>query len=159
MKYVVLAGLAVGLAAGCAQDGGMGGMSDDPVAARKATMKGFGGNMKAIGDFVKENKGSAADVAARAKAMVASADKLKGMFPAKTSMEDMAGKTRAKANIWTQAAAFDQAVEIFKVYAGRLAEAAETGNKASIGAAMGALGKSGCGGCHSDFRGPEPKST
>ena len=79
------------------------------------------------------------------------------LFPKGTSLKDMPGKTRAKPEIWTKMAAFDQAANIFAVYATRVADAAGSGDRKAIGAAMGQLGKRGCGGCHSDFRGPKPK--
>ena len=54
-------------------------------------------------------------------------------------------------------ASFKQAADIMSVYALKLADAAGSGDKKAMGAAMGQLGKKGCGGCHSDFRGPKPK--
>ena len=79
------------------------------------------------------------------------------MFPKGTSSKDRPGQTRAKPNIWAKKAAFDQAADIFVVYADRLAAAAGTGDKKAVGAAMGQLGRRVCGGCHSNFRGPKPK--
>lgn len=132
-------------------------MSMDPVSSRKGMMKGFGGNMKAMGGFLKTGKGSAADVESRARRMAGSADQIKKLFPKGTSSKDMPGKTRAKPAIWAKKAAFDQAADMMAVYASRMADAAAKGDKKAMGAAMANLGKRGCGGCHSDFRGPKPK--
>ncbi len=54
-------------------------------------------------------------------------------------------------------AAFKQAADMMSVYALKVADAAGSGDKKAMGAAMGQLGKKGCGGCHKDFRGPKPK--
>ena len=117
-KYFVLAALAAGLLAACA-DMGM----QDPIKARQGIMKSNGGNMKAIGAFLKTGQGSAADVAARARKMAADAKALKGLFPLGTSATDMPGKTRAKADIWKRRPAFEQAADIMAAYAMKLAEA------------------------------------
>lgn len=152
LKSIVLLAAAIGLLTSCA-----GFSARYAIGERQGVMKSYGGDMKAIGGFLKKGQGSAADVAARARKMAGSTDRLKGMFPKGTSSTDLPGKTRAKPAIWKKKAAFDQAADIMKVYAMRLAVAADSGDKKKIGAATGALGKRGCGGCHSDFRGPKPK--
>ncbi len=155
-KNIVILALAMGLLTSCA----------DPIQERKGLMRSNGGNMKAIGAFLKTGKGSAADVATRARKISANAEMMKGLFPAGTSSKDKPGQTRAKPSIWAKRAihnqaedkaAFNNAAEIMSVYALKLAAAADTGDKKAIGAAMGQLGKSGCGGCHKFFRGPKPK--
>lgn len=161
LKSIVSLALAAGLLAACA--GGL----DGPVQARKNLMRNNNGNVKAIGAFLKTGKGSTADVASRARMIAANARKIKGLFPKGTSSKDLPGQTRAKPAIWAKRsihnqaedmAAFKQAADMMGVYAMKLAEAADTGDKKAIGAALGQLGKRGCGGCHGDFRGPRPKS-
>ncbi len=160
LKTIVSLALASGLLAACA------GGPDDPVQARKNLMRNNNANVKAIGAFLKTGKGSTADVASRARMVAGNAQKIKGLFPMGTSLKDLPGKTRAKPNIWAkrsihnqaeEMAAFKQAADIMGVYAMKLAAAADTGDKKAIGAALGQLGKRGCGGCHSDFRGPRKK--
>ncbi len=155
-KNIVILALAMGLLTSCA----------DPIQERKNLMRSNGGNMKAIGAFLKTGKGSAADVATRARKIADNAKQISSLFPAGTSLKDKPGQTRAKPGIWAkraihnqaeEMAAFKQAADIMSVYALKLADAAGSGDKKAIGAAMGQLGKKGCGGCHSDFRGPKPK--
>ncbi len=155
-KNIVILALAMGLLTSCA----------DPIQERKGLMRSNGGNMKAIGAYLKTGKGSAADVASRARKIADNANKIAGLFPAGTSLKDKPGQTRAKPAIWAkraihnqaeEMAAFKQAADIMSVYALKLADAAGSGDKKAMGAAMGQLGKKGCGGCHSDFRGPKPE--
>ncbi len=54
-------------------------------------------------------------------------------------------------------AAFKQAASMMSVYALKVADAAGSGDKKAIGAAMGKLINQGCNGCHKGFRGPKPK--
>ena len=161
MKSFVLVALAIALLTSCA---GM--YSGDPIKARKNLMRDNDSNLKAISAFLKEDKGSAADVASRARKVAANAKQIKSLFPKGTSLKDRPGQTRAKPGIWAKRAihnqaedmaAFKQAADIMAVYALKLADAAGSGDKKAIGAAMGQLGNRGCNGCHSDFRGPEPK--
>ena len=102
LSKIVLAAAMIGLLGSCAEMMG----SKDPISQRRDAMKSYGGNMKAIGAFVKTGKGSASDVAARARRMAASAGGMKDLFPKGTSLKDMPGKTRAKPEIWTKMARF-----------------------------------------------------
>ena len=155
-KNIVILAVAMGLLASCAY----------PIQERKGLMRSNGGNLKAIGAFLKTGKGSASDVASRARKIAGTADMMKGLFPSGTSSKDKPGQTRAKPLIWAKRAthnqaedmaAFNNAADIMSVYALKLASAADSGDKKAIGAAMGQLGKNGCGGCHKFFRGPKPK--
>jgi cytochrome c556 len=131
--------------------------SDDAIHARQDLMRNNISNVKAVGAFLKTGKGSTADVAARARKVAANAEMINGLFPKGTSLKDRPGETRAQPGIWAKPAAFAQAADIMAVYENKLADAADSGDKKAIGAALGQLGKRGCGGCHNDFRGPKPK--
>ena len=76
-KSIVLLAVALGLLASCAEMG-----MDDPIKARQNLMRDNNSNVKAIGAFLKENKGSAADVASRARKVAANAKQIPGLFPA-----------------------------------------------------------------------------
>jgi cytochrome c556 len=162
-KSIVLLAVALGLLASCAELG-----MADPIKARQNLMRDNLANFKAISAYVKTGKGSAADVASRARHIADNAKTIKGLFPKGTSLKDRPGQTRAKPRIWAKKpppvhnqaedmAAFKQAADIMGVYAMRLAEAADSGDKKAIGAAMGKLINQGCNGCHKGFRGPAPK--
>lgn len=132
-------------------------MASDILKERSKLMKGLGGNMKAIGAFLKKGEGSAADVGKRARQIAAMAARIPDLYPKGTSMNDGVGKTRAKPEIWTQRVAFEAASAKLSELAWNMSAAAATGNKGAIGKAMGPMGKVGCGGCHKVFRGPKIK--
>ena len=68
MKNIVILALAMGLVAACAgDDKSTKNVASDPIKARQSLMKSNIGNLKAIGAYLKTGKGSAADVAARAR--------------------------------------------------------------------------------------------
>ncbi len=148
IRYVVLVGVGMGLLTSCA------GMSlDDPIIARKNLMRDNNNNLEAIEAYLKENKGGTADVASHARKVASIAKQIKGLFPKGTSLKDRPGQTRAKPAIWAKRAIhIEQAAEIMYGYAMSLADAADSGDKRAIGAALDQLDKRGCGGCHSKFR-------
>lgn len=127
----------------------------DPATAlskRQALMKELGGHMKAINEFLEQGTGSAADVATRAAAIKTASAQIPELFPEGTSIDDNVGKTAAKADIWARFDEFKTDATRMGDEAGKLAEAAATDDRAAIGAQFAALGKDGCGGCHSVFR-------
>ncbi len=129
--------------------------AQDPAAIikeRQETMKKIGGHMKAINDFVEAGNGSAEDVSARATEIAQLSEKIPGLFPSGTSLDDGVGKTGAKPIIWSDWAGFEAAAKKMGAEAGALADAASGGDRAVIGTQFAALGKTGCGGCHQTFR-------
>lgn len=61
------------------------------------------------------------------------------------------GDTRAKPEIWKDAAKFKQAVDNFNADATRLVAATKAGNLDAVKGPFGALAKN-CGSCHNEFR-------
>ena len=61
------------------------------------------------------------------------------------------GDTRAKPEIWKDAAKFKQAVDNFNADATRLVAATKAGTLDAVKGPFGALAKN-CGGCHNEFR-------
>jgi cytochrome c556 len=102
--------------------------SEDAIKYRQEIFKAVGGHMTAMATILKTDAGDM------------------------SHMEADAGKTRAKANIWTDADDFKKVVMAFEEHAGKLAMAAKSGDKGQIGAALGGLGKNGCKACHDDYR-------
>lgn len=150
-RFIVTAALAVLLSGGLtlqvvAQD------AATTLKNRQEAMKGFGGNMKAINEFVEKGAGTPADVEAKAEAIEQGSKKIVALFPAGTGMDDGVGKTGAKKEIWDKPDDFKAAAEKMGTLAEDLEEAAESGDKQSIADAFAALGKEGCGGCHQTFR-------
>jgi cytochrome c556 len=150
-RFIVTAALAVLLSGGLAlqvvaQD------AATTLKNRQEAMKGFGGNMKAINEFVEKGAGTPADVEAKAEAIEQGSKQIVALFPAGTGMDDGVGKTAAKKEIWDKPDDFKAAADNMGMLAGKLKEAAATGDKQQIADAFGALGKNGCGGCHQTFR-------
>jgi cytochrome c556 len=150
-RFIVTAALAVLLSGGLtlqvvAQD------AATTLKNRQEAMKGFGGNMKAINEFVEKGAGTPADVEAKAGAIEEGSKQIVALFPAGTGMDDGVGKTGAKKEIWDKPDEFKAAADNMGMLAGKLKEAAATGDKQQIADAFGALGKNGCGGCHQTFR-------
>src|SRR5688500_1698583 len=144
--------IAVGLGSGAIRtEAAMG--AKEVIETRQKAMKELGGHMKAINGFVEKGEGDAATVAEHATAIAQASTKIPELFPEGTSLADSHGvKTAAKSEIWSDRPGFEKAAMILGTEAGELAAAAQGGDKQAIAAAFSELGKSGCGGCHSDFR-------
>ena len=124
----------------------------EAIAERQKLMKAQGGHAKAINEYVESGTGTAADVAAHAAALKESAGKIADLFVPGSSIEDNVAKTAAKKEIWANFDEFKAAAAKLGDLAGALEVAAGTGDNQKIAAAFGAMGKEGCGGCHSKFR-------
>jgi len=150
-RFIVTIGLAVLLSGGLALQV----VAQDPAEVlkkRQAFMKEFGGYAKAINEYVEKGVGTPDDVKAKTAAIKEESAEIVGLFPAGTSMDDGIGKTAAKKEIWEKPDEFKAAAENVGVLAGKLEEAAASGDKQQIADAFAALGKNGCGGCHKTFR-------
>lgn len=123
---------------------------EDDIKYRQAIFKAVGGHMTAIATILKTDAGDMKDISTHADGMLALAKIAPSIFPEGSGPD--AGKTGAKANIWTDADGFKKVLAAFEENAGKLAEAAKTGDKGAIGAALGGLGKNGCKACHDTYR-------
>jgi cytochrome c556 len=133
-------------------------MGMEAVKARQDAMKSMGKDMKVIQGFVKDGKGTAADVGVKAAAIAATAKGLPALFPKGSGRPDMSDKdTRAEPKIWKDWAGFEKHAKFVVAEAGKLAEVANGGDTKAIAAQFGKLGKEGCGGCHKNFRGEKVK--
>lgn len=139
----------------------------DTIKQRRALMKEMGGHTKAVKKFIKGPKagltgkklkkamnriGKAPDMELRAILLASQAKRLASYFPKGTSLADNAGETGAKPEIWAKWGEFKAAAAAMGSLAESLAKASATGDKAKMKAAVTALGKKGCGGCHKPFR-------
>ena len=124
------------------------------IKARQALMKSIGGKMKAIGAIAKG--GDPAMLGAHTKELAALAKKSKSAFPAGSGPE--AGETGALANIWTDPTGFNKVMASFISTTEALEVAGASGDLKAVGAAMGMVGKNGCGACHKTYRMKKKKS-
>lgn len=123
---------------------------EDDITYRKATMKAVGGHMKAIATILKKGVGDIKDVAIHANAMAGLAKISATSFPEGSGPMD--GKTETKMDVWEKPEEFKKVTMAFIVEANKLAAIGGSGDKAAIGAQLGALGKNGCKACHDGFR-------
>jgi cytochrome c556 len=132
--------------------------ADEPVNIvkyRKAFMDANGAHITMIAAVVK-GEVSFGDVATNAQALAAQGKlltaNLKQLFPEGTAKGETPEKSTALPVIWEKWGDFEQAAQKFEEESAKFAEVAQGGDQAAIGAALGALGKQGCGGCHETFR-------
>jgi cytochrome c556 len=124
----------------------------DAIKKRQELMKGQGKAAKAISEFVESGNGTADDVAKYAADLQASARQIVELFPAGTGIDDNVAKTAAKPEIWEDFDTFKASAEKLGELAGALEDAAGSGDQQQIADAFAAMGKEGCGGCHTKFR-------
>jgi cytochrome c556 len=141
---IALGVLALGTAVAGAQ-------SMDAIKARQAAMKSFGGDSKAINDYVK-GAGDQASAVKAANDMADTATKLEGLWPAGTSSTDMPGMTQAKAAIWANHDAFVAKFAAMSDGAKKLAATIGSGTTDDVKTASGDFAKANCGACHMMYR-------
>jgi cytochrome c556 len=149
---LALAGI-VGIAAGVpAQD------KAAAVKLRQDTMKQQAGDLKYIATFAKGGGGDQATAVQKAEDLHSLSAKLPTLFPPGTSNADLPdAKTYAKPNIWTDQDNFKAIVAKLPGLELTLVDAVKSGEKPKILAAIGNLGKNGCGACHSTYRAKMPQ--
>ena len=133
---------------------------DNPVIKERIDYmrKDVLGNFKVIKAFVKEGKGTMADVAKAAKAIEVGAARSGPLWPKGTGRPDIdEKKTRSLAKIWDDWATFEKAGKAMGAHAGHVAMYAAQNNAEEVAKHFGLMGKEGCGGCHKPFRGPKAK--
>ncbi|MEM6408055.1 MAG: cytochrome c [Pseudomonadota bacterium] len=131
--------------------GGHGG--NPAVNARNAHMSLYGFNLGVLGDMAKgttEYDAAVASAAANNLAALAAFDQTS--YWVEGTEQGAVDGSRAKAEIWSDAAGWDEQLKLMKDGAASLAAVAGDGLDALRGG-MGAAG-SACGSCHKAFRGP-----
>ena len=119
---------------------------------RHEAMEGLGKAMKALHRELESGKPDINVVHAQTAAMASTAAKIPAMFPAGTGPD--VGKTRAKAEIWSKRAEFDQKSKDFLVAARAIDAAARAGDLNKVMAVHDSVDRS-CKACHDPFRAPE----
>lgn len=156
------------LAVACAAVAGLALMSSETIhaaltgeaaiKARQDAMKSNSSDMKVIQAFVKDGKGSAADVAKSATAIAGISKKIPSLFPKGSGRGDFPDKaTRALPAIWKDMAGFEKAAATTAAEAQKLATVAKAGDKDAIAKQVAVLNKDGCGACHTTYRGERVK--
>lgn len=123
---------------------------EDAIKYRKAVMSAVGAHMGAISAILKTGAGDMKDIPVHADAMAGLANMTGHIFPKDSGPMD--GETAAKADVWEKPDDFNKVVMAFVAEAEKLAVVAKTGDKAAIGAQLGALGKNACKACHDGYK-------
>ena len=144
-KALVTIGSVVALTAGTALS--VSADDDDAIKYRQAVMKAQGGHIAAAVAIIKGKVPYKDDLAAHAKGLNEAAMTVENAFKEKTT----GGDTRAKAEIWEDAADFQQKVKDLQAATAAFAAAAESGGVSAAGEKLGAVGDA-CGACHKKYR-------
>ena len=123
------------------------------VNARKASFKEIGGAFKAVNDEIKSGAPDFNSVRPAARELATRSAQVIKYFP-NGSGPQSGLKTRAKAEIWAQQAAFIKIQRDMVAAANALNTAAAAGNVAALTQARNALGGT-CKACHDRFRMPD----
>lgn len=121
---------------------------EDVIKYRKAVMTVQSWNMRPLALMVKGQQPYDAALFAWYAGVVQSTS---FMLPDAFAAGSDKGDTRARPEIWTDAAKFKQAMDRFNSDASKLLEAAKAGNLEAVKGPFGAVAKN-CGGCHDAFR-------
>ena len=121
---------------------------EDVIKYRKAVMTVQAWNMRPLGLMVKGQQPYDAALFAWYAGVIQSTS---FMLPDAFLPGSDKGDTRAKPEIWKDAAKFKQVVDNFNADATKLVAATKAGTLDAVKGPFGALAKN-CGGCHNDFR-------
>ena len=122
------------------------------MKARHDHYEEMGDAMKAIGRELKASSPSAATIQGHAAVIARYAPQILTWFPEGSGPE--AGRTRAKAEIWSDPDTFRQRAKAFEAEAARFNQIAQGGDIEAIRQAVPEL-SSACKNCHDRFRTPE----
>jgi len=117
-------------------------------------MKEIGGEMKAIADALDAKSTDTAGMQKHAELIEADAAKIPTLFPTGSSADDLPGKTHAKPEIWQNFDTFKTIAATLGTEAGKLSDAAKSGDTTAVAAQLDQTAHNGCGACHKQFRLP-----
>jgi len=153
LKKSVLAVVAVAAICGAAYAQRPAASAAATIAARQGNYKQMAAALKGIGDQLRATAPDIAQIRPRAALLADRSVRVLAWFPHGTGPE--AGiRTRARPDIWANAAGFRQRGAAFVVAARALNAAARTGDIGQIRTALRDVTHA-CSGCHDDFRAPE----
>jgi cytochrome c556 len=127
------------------------------IKDRQDTMKRQAGDLKYIADFAKGVSGDQENAGYKADELLFVSGKILALFVPGTSSADVPGKTYAKPAIWTDWNNFKAQIPKVQDLEQQLSDAVKKGDKPAMLAAIGNLGKNGCGACHFTYREKMPK--
>jgi cytochrome c556 len=151
-SMIVVGGLALGLAAGCASKGMSKTGSGDVVADRQRLMKLQGASWADI--QAKAKAGNIEGIAVNAETLSMTAQQIPGLFPEGSGTE----KSKAKPEVWQKWPEFERAAKNLEVQAEKLRDASKAKNEQLTQDIVKDFGRNACGTCHTPFRQPPPRT-
>ena len=151
-SMIVVGGLALGLAAGCASKSMSKTGSGDVVADRQRLMKLQGASWADI--QAKAKAGNIEGIAVNADTLAFTAQQIPGLFPEGSGTE----KSKAKPEVWQKWPEFERAAKNLEVQAEKLRDASKAKNEQLTQDIVKDFGRNACGTCHTPFRQPPPRT-
>ena len=151
-SMIVIGGLALGLAAGCASKSMSRTGSGDVVADRQRLMKLQGASWADI--QAKAKAGNIEGIAVNAETLSMTAQQIPGLFPEGSGTE----KSKAKPEVWQKWPEFERAAKNLEVQAEKLRDASKAKNEQLTQDIVKDFGRNACGTCHTPFRQPPPRT-
>ena len=151
-SMIVVGGLTLGLAAGCASKGMSKTGSGDVVADRQRLMKLQGASWADI--QAKAKAGNIEGIAVNAETLSMTAQQIPGLFPEGSGTE----KSKAKPEVWQKWPEFERAAKNLEVQAEKLRDASRAKNEQLTQDIVKDFGRNACGTCHTPFRQPPPRT-
>ena len=151
-SVIVIGGLAIGIAVGCAGRSMSKADSGDVVAKRQRLMKLQGASWADI--QAKAKAGNIDAIAVNAETLAMTAPQITALFP-EGSLTD---KSKAKPDVWQKWPEFQAAAKNLETQAEKLRDASRAKNAELTQSIVKDFGKDGCGTCHTPFRQPPPRS-
>jgi cytochrome c556 len=151
-SVIVIGGLALGLAAGCASKSMSKIGSGDVVADRQRLMKAVGANWADI--QAKAKAGNIEGIAVNAETLALSAQHIPSLFPEGSGTE----KSKAKPDIWQKWPEFEKAAKNLEAQSEKLRDASKAKNEQLTQDIVKDFGRNTCGTCHTPFRQPPPRT-
>jgi len=150
---LVVLGLAVAVAAGCASETKMKRGSGDIVADRQRVMKLNGAAWAEA--QAKAKAGNLEGIAVSAETLALNSQQIPSLFPA-GSLTD---KSKAKPEIWQKWPEFEAAAKKMETESEKLRDAARAKNEQLVQDIVKDFGRNACGTCHTPFRVPPPRTS
>ena len=151
---LVVLGLAVAVAAGCASETTkMKTGSGDIVADRQRVMKLNGAAWAEA--QAKAKAGNLEGIAVSAETMALNSQQLPSLFPAGSLTE----KSKAKPEVWQKWPEFEAAAKNMETESEKLRDAARAKNEQLVQDIVKDFGRKACGTCHTPFRVPPPRTS
>ncbi len=152
-SVIVIGGLALGLAAGCASKSMSKMGSGDVVADRQRLMK-LQSAPAGRTSRPRPRPGNIEGIAVNAETLAMTAQHIPSLFPEGSGTE----KSKAKPDVWQKWPEFEKAAKNLEIQSEKLRDASKAKNEQLTQDIVKDFGRNACGTCHTPFRQPPPRT-